>query len=85
MGGSIFSQFGRSLHIGQGRSDNHPASFVNRWYSETNQGDGRFSKAYSIYNSPITSATDWLYPSDYIRVRNITLGYNLKSLLKRIL
>jgi TonB-dependent starch-binding outer membrane protein SusC len=83
-GGSIYSQFGRSItRPGQGRSDNHPASFVNRWYSETNQGEGRFSKAYSNFNSPITAATDWLYPSDYIRVRNITLGYNLKGLVKK--
>ncbi|MEO5563489.1 MAG: TonB-dependent receptor [Chitinophagaceae bacterium] len=82
-GGSIFSQFGRSItRPGQGRSDNHPATFVDRWYSESNQGEGRFSKAFSIYNSPITSATDWLYSSDYIRVRNITLGYNLKKVFK---
>jgi len=83
-GGSIYSQFGRSItRPGQGRSDNHPASFVNRWYSETNQGEGRFSKAYSTFNSPITAATDWLYSSDYIRVRNITLGYNLKNVIKK--
>jgi TonB-linked SusC/RagA family outer membrane protein len=83
-GGSIFSQFGRSIsRPGQGRSDNHPASFVNRWYSESNQGEGRFGKAFSNFNSPITSATDWLYSSDYIRVRNITLGYNLTKVIKR--
>jgi TonB-linked SusC/RagA family outer membrane protein len=83
-GGSIYSQLGRAItRPGQGRSDNHPASFVNRWYSESNTGDGRFGKAYSTYNNPITSATDWLYSSDYIRVRNITLGYNLKALLKK--
>ena len=82
-GGSIYSQLGRAIsRPGQGRSDNHPQSFVNRWYSPTNQGEGRFGKAYAIYNNPITSATDWLYSSDYIRVRNITLGYNLKSLIK---
>ncbi|MEO6733468.1 MAG: TonB-dependent receptor [Ferruginibacter sp.] len=83
-GGSIYSQLGRALtRPGQGRADNHPASFVNRWYSESNQGQGRFGKAYATYNSPITAATDWLYPSDYIRVRNITLGYNLKTIMKK--
>ncbi|MES2332167.1 MAG: TonB-dependent receptor [Bacteroidota bacterium] len=82
-GGSIYSELGRAIsRPGQGRSDNHPQSFVNRWYSPTNQGEGRFGKAYAIYNNPITSATDWLYSSDYIRVRNITLGYNLKGLIK---
>lgn len=83
-GGSIFSQFGRSIsRPGQGRSDNHPASFVDRWYSETNRGAGRFSKAYSTFNTPITSATDWLYSSNYVRVRNISLGYDLKNLVKK--
>lgn len=82
-GGSIYSQLGRAItRPGQGRADNHPASFVNRWKSSTDQGEGRFGKAYSTYNNPITSATDWLYSSDYIRVRNVTLGYNLKSLIK---
>jgi hypothetical protein len=82
-GGSIYSELGRAIsRPGQGRSDNHPASFVDRWRSPTDQGDGRFSKAYSTYNSPIAAATDWLYSSDYIRVRNITLGYNLKGVVK---
>jgi hypothetical protein len=82
-GGSIFSQLGRAItRPGQGFTDNPPASFDNRWKSPDNPGDGRFGKAYSTYNSPITATTDWLYSSDYIRVRNITLGYNLKSQIK---
>lgn len=82
-GGSIYSQLGRAIsRPGQGRSDNHPASYVNRWKSPTDQGEGRFGKAYSTYNNPITAATDWLYSSDYYRVRDITLGYNLKKLFK---
>jgi TonB-linked SusC/RagA family outer membrane protein len=83
-GGSVYSQLGRALsRPGQGRSDNHTESFVKRWHSETDQGQGRFGKAYSTYNNPITSATDWLYSSDYIRLRNLTLGYNLKNLIKK--
>lgn len=83
-GGSIYSQLGRALtRPGQGFTDNTPASFNNRWRSETNTGDGRFGKAYATYNSPIAAATDWLYSSDYFRVRNITLGYNLKKLFKK--
>lgn len=82
-GGSIYSQLGRAIsRPGQGFTDNTPQSFTNRWRSPDNQGDGRFGKAYSTYNSPITAATDWLYSSDYIRVRNITLGYNLKNNIK---
>lgn len=82
-GGYIFSEIGRALtRPGQGRADNHPESFVRRWRSPSDQGDGRFGKSYSTYNSPISAATDWLYSSDYIRVRNITLGYNLKNVLQ---
>ncbi|MEP6747123.1 MAG: TonB-dependent receptor, partial [Bacteroidota bacterium] len=82
-GASIYSELGRAIsRPGQGRSDNHPASYANRWKSPTNQGDGRFGKGYSTYNSPITSATDWLYSSDYIRIRNITVGYDLKKIFK---
>lgn len=83
-GGSIYSQLGRALtRPGQGRADNHPATFEDRWKSPTDQGEGRFGKTYSIYNNPITSATDWLYSSDYIRLRTLTLGYNLKSVIKK--
>ncbi|HWI92658.1 MAG TPA: TonB-dependent receptor [Flavisolibacter sp.] len=83
-GGSIYSQLGRAItRPGQGRADNHPASFENRWKSPTDQGEGRFGKSYSIYNNPITSATDWLYSSDYIRLRTLTLGYNLKNVIKQ--
>lgn len=82
-GGSIFSSLGRAItRPGQGRSDNHPRSFVRRWRSPTDQGEGRFGKAYATYNSPISAATDWLYSSDYIRIRNLSLGYNLKTVIK---
>jgi hypothetical protein len=82
-GGTIYSELGRALaRPGQGATDNTPATFVNRWYSESNTGDGRFGKAYSTYNSPITATQDAVYSTNYIRVRDITLGYNLKKLIK---
>jgi len=82
-GGSLYSELARALaRPGQGFTDNTPETFVNRWYSESNTGAGRFGKAYSTYNSPITSTQDAVYSTDYIRVRDITLGYNLKSLIK---
>jgi TonB-linked SusC/RagA family outer membrane protein len=82
-GGSIYSQLGRALtRPGQGFNDNAPASYKKRWKSPTDQGEGRFGKAYSTFNSPIVADDSWLYSSDYIRVRNITLGYNLKNIWK---
>lgn len=80
-GGSVYSLLGRALtRTGQGFTDNAPASYVDRWRSPDNPGAGRWSKAYSTFG--FIGNTDWLYSSDYIRVRNITLGYNLKSIIK---
>jgi TonB-linked SusC/RagA family outer membrane protein len=81
-GGSIYSLLGRALtRTGQGFTDNAPAFYVNRWKSPDNPGDGRVSKAYSNFGRIVN--TDWLYSSDYVRVRDITVGYNLGNLTKK--
>lgn len=78
-GGQIYSLLGRALgRTGQGFTDNPLGFYTNRWYSPEHPGAGRVSKAYSTFG--FTANTDWLYSSDYIRVRNITLGYNLGKL-----
>jgi hypothetical protein len=51
----------------------------NRWRSPDNPGDGMSPKAYSTFGR--IKNTDWLYSSDYWRIRNITLGYNLGSII----
>ncbi|MFA6086279.1 TonB-dependent receptor [Mucilaginibacter sp.] len=80
-GGSIYSLLGRAItRTGQGAQDNAPEFYINRWQSADNPGDGRVSKAYSNFGRIVN--TDWLYSSDYFRVRNITLGYDLKGLIK---
>ncbi|WP_069659627.1 SusC/RagA family TonB-linked outer membrane protein [Arcticibacter eurypsychrophilus] len=80
-GGSIYSLLGRAItRTGQGFTDNAPAFYANRWRSAEDPGDGKVSKAYSTFG--FVANTDWLYSSDYVRVRNITLGYNLKSVMK---
>jgi hypothetical protein len=80
-GGSIYSLLGRALtRTGQGFTDNAPVSYTERWRSPDNPGAGRFSKAYSTFG--FVANTDWLYSSDYVRVRDITVGYNLKGLIK---
>lgn len=80
-GGSIYSLLGRAItRTGQGFTDNAPEFYVNRWKSADNTGAGRVSKAYSTFG--FLGNTDWLYSSDYIRVRDITLGYNLKNVIK---
>lgn len=80
-GGSIYSLLGRALgRTGQGFTDNALGTYRERWRSPENPGAGIVSKAYSTFGR--IKNTDWLYSSDYVRVRNITLGYDLKTLIK---
>ncbi len=80
-GGSIYSLLGRALgRTGQGFTDNALGFFRDRWRSAENPGAGEVGKAYSTFGR--IKNTDWLYSSDYVRVRNITLGYDLKTLAK---
>jgi TonB-dependent starch-binding outer membrane protein SusC len=81
-GGSIYSLFGRALgRTGQGSSDNALGFFRDRWRSEADPGAGEVGKAYSTFGR--IKNTDWLYVSDYVRVRNITLGYDLGQLFNK--
>ncbi|WP_266367000.1 SusC/RagA family TonB-linked outer membrane protein [Tellurirhabdus rosea] len=80
-GGSIYSLLGRALgRTGQGFTDNALGFYRDRWRSPENPGAGEVGKAYSTFGR--IKNTDWLYSSDYVRVRNITLGYNLGSVIK---
>jgi TonB-linked SusC/RagA family outer membrane protein len=78
-GGHIYSLLGRALgRTGQGSSDNALGFYRDRWRSEEDPGEGRVGKAYSTFGR--IKNTDWLYSSDYWRLRNVTLGYNIKDL-----
>jgi TonB-linked SusC/RagA family outer membrane protein len=79
-GGKIYSLLGRALgRTGQGYVDNALGTYRHRWRSATDPGDGKISKAYSTFGR--IKNTDWMYSSDYFRVRNISLGYNLGNLI----
>lgn len=80
-GGSIYSLLGRAIgRTGQGYVDNYLGLARDRWRSAEDPGDGKVGKAYSTFGR--IKNTDWLYSSDYWRIRNITLGYNLGNLIK---
>lgn len=92
-GGVIYSTFGRAMdRTGQGYNDNALGFYRDRWRSPQDPGasggasepfdkfDKYRGKAYSSFGR--IKNTDWLYPSDYWRVRNITLGYNLGNVFK---
>src|SRR5690606_13365820 len=77
-GGHIYSLLGRALgRTGQGTVDNALGCYRYRWRSEEDPGDGRVGKAYSTFGR--IKNTDWLYSSDYWRLRQVTFGYNFKD------
>ncbi len=79
-GGSIYSLLGRAVRrTGQDYSGNVLGVSRYRWRSTSQPGDGMTPKAYSTFGR--IKNTDWLYSSDYWRIRNITLGYNLGTLI----
>ena len=80
-GGSIYSSLGYSLgRSGLAANENPYGYWRDRWRSADNPGAGKVGKSTGNFGS-ITN-TDWLYSSDYYRVRNITLGYNVDKWLK---
>jgi TonB-linked SusC/RagA family outer membrane protein len=80
-GGSIYSLLGRALgRTGQGVVDNALGFYRDRWRSPDDPGAGSVGKAFSTFGQ--IANTDWLYSSDYIRVRMITLGYDLNRVFR---
>jgi TonB-linked SusC/RagA family outer membrane protein len=80
-GGSIISYIARAID----NPANGIATTLGVWRNRFidarqnyNAPRGRIGYAYTI---PYTT-TDWIYSTDFLRIQNITLGYNLKSVLK---
>ncbi len=79
-GGKLYSTFGRAIdRTGTGWLDNQIQAWAYRWRSADNPGKGLKGKAKSSFGR--IKNTDWMYPNDYWRIRNITLGYDLKKLI----
>ncbi|WP_288359842.1 TonB-dependent receptor [uncultured Bacteroides sp.] len=81
-GGKIYGLLGRAMdRPGMGVSINVLSRWKNMWRSEEEPGDG---KTPGIGNSNTGQLYDtrWLYSSDFIKIKNITLGYKLP--LKKI-
>ncbi|GAA4429089.1 TonB-dependent receptor [Pontibacter saemangeumensis] len=80
-GGEIYSLFGRAMdRPGQGLVENTLGLHRDRWRSPEDPGAGLRGKANS--NFGFLKSDAWLYSSDYWRVRNITLGYDLGQLIQ---
>ncbi|MCB0608950.1 MAG: TonB-dependent receptor [Lewinella sp.] len=77
-GGKIYSTLGRALdRTGMSFVENTLGLQRDRWRSAEDPGAGLRGKAVSSFGR--IKNTDWLYPNDYWRIRNITLGYNVGS------
>ena len=86
-GGVIYSTFGRAMYrTGQGSSENTLGKARDRVRWAEGQVLTAADVAGKEHKSPSTFGriknTDWLYPNDYWRIRNITLGYDLGRLIR---
>ncbi|MBC6612826.1 TonB-dependent receptor [Hymenobacter sp. BT507] len=81
-GGSLYSLIGRAIdNSGMGVIQNTLGLQRDRWRSVDDPGAGERGKAVTNF-SPLKS-TSWLYSSNYYRIRNITLGYNLGNIISK--
>ncbi|WP_201986044.1 SusC/RagA family TonB-linked outer membrane protein [Hymenobacter rubidus] len=77
-GGNLYSLIGRSIdRPGMGYLYNHATNWNNRWRSPDSPGDGMTPSISATTGAYFDSR--WLYSSDYLRVKNITLGYTLPT------
>lgn len=75
-GGKIYGALGRAFdRQGMGTSVNVLRKWKNMWFSESDPGDGQTPRA---WGSGINEEYDsrWLYSSDFIKLKNVTLAYN---------
>lgn len=84
-GAKLFSFFNRMVGIYHG-DRNGLASLNNRWRSEEEQGDGYTLRANrdpkSLQKEP---SSFWVEDGSFLRIRNVTLGYNFnENILQRI-
>lgn len=80
-GGQLLSYFGRAIDFSGSTSANVLGLWRDRWTVDNQNYTAVRGKLGSNYDSPQVTS-DWIYSSDFWRVQNITLGYNLKGALK---
>jgi len=80
-GGSILSYLGRAIDFSGSTTANVLGVWRDRWSAADPNPDAPRGKLGASYTYPNVTS-DWVYSSDFLRVQNITLGYNLKGLIK---
>ena len=77
-GGMIYSTLGRSIDVPKTNlGTNMMACWENMWVSESNPGDGR-TPGISNLNTASLYNTRWLYSTDFIKIKNMSLSYRFK-------
>jgi len=80
-GGSILSYLGRAIDFSGSTTANVLGVWRGRWSAADPNPDAPRGKLGASYTYPNVTS-DWVYSSDFLRVQHITLGYNLKGLIK---
>lgn len=76
-GGKIFGVLGRALdRPGMDSNCNMMDRWMNAWWSEEEPGDGTVPYILSTTTGG-TVDSRWLHSSDYLRIKNVTLGYRI--------
>jgi TonB-linked SusC/RagA family outer membrane protein len=75
-GGMIYGLLGRAIdNTNMGRGTNPLGRWRNRWRSEEDPGDGHTPRSNGTTSGLYDSR--WLYSSDFIKIKNISIGYNI--------
>lgn len=76
-GGKVYAIIGRAIdRPSMGASSNIMGHWRDAWWSEDQPGNGSVPYILST-TTGTTLDSRWLYSSDYLRVKNVTLGYKL--------
>ena len=80
-GNDVYFLFGNFAYETQSRGFNSYEAILNRW-TPTNTNTNIPKVSLDDRNSNRRPSTRWIEDGSYMRIRNITLGYNLKEVLK---
>ncbi|MCJ7447250.1 MAG: TonB-dependent receptor [Bacteroidales bacterium] len=85
-GGYVVNQFERAISLNRHLENTIARIAENRWISEEDPGDGKTPRAGSKFLSTnITTNSRYVFETSFLRVRNISFGYNVpKSVLQKI-
>jgi TonB-linked SusC/RagA family outer membrane protein len=80
-GGSIMSYLARAIDNPANGTATNLGVWRDRWTAANPNPNAPRGKIGIAYTIPYTTS-DWVYSTNFLRIQSITLGYNLKSILK---